>query len=183
MKNGNHPPAWLQLESNQYYRIRLVFERVSHTPMVCASAPSPSTSTSLLSYTSKYGIRVRKLEHFSGAHQPLKIKQKDTDIAISLATDSGHWILSSHRELGTCSHIFILLPSLPPLFSPSKNHILLLLVASKWQVFGKCAHSDWGTWDCCTALKKGLRTLTFCYLLCILAKDLQENIKLKLECF
>lgn len=122
MKNGNHPPAWLQPESNQYYRIRLVFERVSHTPMVCASAPSTSTSTSLLSYTSKYGIRVRKLEHFSGAHEPLKIKQKDTDIAISLATDSGHWILSSHRELGTCSHIFILLPP-SLLFSPPQKTI------------------------------------------------------------
>lgn len=139
MKNGNHPPAWLQPESNQYYRIRLVFERVSHTPMVCASAPSTSTSTSLLSYTSKYDIRVRKLEHFSGAHEPLKIKQEDTDIAISLATDSGHWILSSHRELGTCSHIVILLPSLPPSsFLPLKKPYITsaccFQMASVWEV-------------------------------------------------
>lgn len=91
MKNGSHPPALLQPGSNQYLIGSGQFLRGTLILLIiCATALSTRTSINLSSYTSKYGIQVRKLEHFSSAHEPLKIKQKDTDIAISLAkTGSG----------------------------------------------------------------------------------------------
>lgn len=80
------PPARLKPESNQYLIGSSQFLR--RTPILLtgyATGLSTRTSLSLTSRTSKCSIWVWKLEHSSSAHELLKIKQEDTDSAISLA--------------------------------------------------------------------------------------------------
>lgn len=86
MKNSKLPSAQHKPESNQYCAGSGQFlGRTSILLTGYATALSTRTSLSLIPHTSTCGIRVRKLEHFSSAHELLKINQEDADVAVGLA--------------------------------------------------------------------------------------------------